>query len=117
MDYWDPESETFQIDRMLLNIKVEDIYFIISLSQRGEMVNLRSHGPGGGLAIDEYIAVYCFPETEKVGSQILTNSIHILGLKAILLVLGRIAELDSLHQASQPMMFYVVECMRPIVYD
>ena len=82
---------------MSLNIKVEDIYFITSLSQRGEMVNLRYLGPGGGLTIDEYIAVYCFLEMEKVGSQIPTNSIQILGLKAILLALGRIAWLDSLQ--------------------
>ena len=69
------------------------------------------------MTIDEYIVVYYFPETKKVGSQILTNSIHILGWKAILLALGRIMELDSVHQASRPMMFYAVECMRPIVYD
>ena len=40
-----------------------------------------------------------------------------LGLKAILLTLGRIVGLASLHQASQPLMFYAVECMRPIVYE
>ena len=96
---------------MSLSIEVEDIYFITGLSRRGEVVNLRSHGPGGGLTIDEYIVVYCLPNMEKVGSQIPTNSIHILGLKAILLALGRIAGLDSLHQASRPMMFYAVECM------
>ena len=55
--------------------------------------------------------------TEKIGSQIPTNSIQVLGLKAILLALGRIARLASLHQASQPLMFYEVECMRPTVYD
>ena len=33
VDYWDPESETFQIDGMSLSIEVEDIYFIIGLSQ------------------------------------------------------------------------------------
>ena len=32
VDYWDPESETFQIDEMSLSIEVEDIYFIIGLS-------------------------------------------------------------------------------------
>ena len=80
-------------------------------------MNLQSHGPGGGLTIDEYIAMYFFPETEKVCSQIPTNSIQILGLKAILLALGSIAGLASLHQDSRPMVFYVVECMRPTVYD
>ena len=110
VDYWDPESETFQIDGMLLIIEVEDIYFITGLSRQGEMVNLRSRGPGGGMTIDEYIAMYCFLDTKKVGSQILTNSIHILGLNAILLALGTIAGLASLHQDSWPKMFYVVEC-------
>ena len=69
------------------------------------------------MTIDEYIAMYCFLEIKKVGSQIPTNSIQILGLKAILLALGKIAGLASLHQASRPMMFYAVECMRPTVYD
>ena len=59
-------------------------------------MNLQSRGPGGGLTIDEYIAMYYFLDMEKVRSQILTNSIQILGMKAILLALGRIAGLDSL---------------------
>ena len=80
-------------------------------------MNLQSHGPEGGLTIDEYIVVHCFLEMEKVGSQILTNSIQIMGMKAILLELGRIAGLASLHQDMRPMMFYVVECVRPAVYD
>ena len=61
--------------------------------------------------------MYCFPDTEKVGIQVPTNSIQVLGLKAILLTLGRIAGLPSLHQASRLLMFYAVECMRPTVYD
>ena len=70
------------------------------------MVNLRSRGPGGGLTIDEYIIVYCYPDMEKVGRQIPTSSIQVLGLKVILLTLNRIAGLASLHQASRPLMFY-----------
>ena len=73
------------------------------------MVNLRSHGLGGHLNIEEYIDVYFLPDTEKVGSQILTNTVQNLGLKAILLALGRIVGLASLHQSSRPIMFYVVE--------
>ena len=69
------------------------------------------------MTIDEYIVVYCFLDAAKVGIQIPIKSIQVLGLKAILLALGRIARLASLHQAYQPLMFYVVECMRPTVYD
>ena len=61
VDYWDPNLESFHIDEMSLTIEIEEIYFITGLSWQGEVVNLRSHGPGGGLTIDEYIAVYYFP--------------------------------------------------------
>ena len=60
-------------------------------------MNLRSHGIGGRLTINEYIVVYFLPDTEKVGSQILTNAVQNLGLKTILLELGRIIGLASLH--------------------
>ena len=64
VDYWDPDSESFHIDGMSLTIEVEDIYFITGLSRRGEVVNLHfCGGTGGGLTIDEYIAVYCYPDT------------------------------------------------------
>ena len=33
VDYWDPDSESFQIERMFLTIEVEDIYFITGLSR------------------------------------------------------------------------------------
>ena len=80
-------------------------------------MNLCSRGTRGGLTINEYIAVYYFLDMKKVGSQILTNSFQVLGLKAILLALDKIASIASLHQASRPLMFYVVECMRPTVYN
>ena len=96
-DYWDSDSKSFQIDGTSLTIELEDIYFITGLSRWGKVVNLHSRGPGGGLTIDEYIAVYCYLEMEKVGSYIPTKSIQVLGLKAILLKLGRIAVLASLH--------------------
>ena len=91
------DSESFHIDGMSLTIEVDGIYFITGLSQRGEVVNLRSRRPGGGLTIDEYISIYYFPDIEKFGSQIPTNCIQVLGLKAILLALGRIVGLSSLH--------------------
>ena len=66
---------------MSLTIETEDIYFITRLSQRGEVVNLQYHGgTRDGLTIDEYIVVYYYPDTEKVGSQVPTNTIQVLGL-------------------------------------
>ena len=68
MDYWDPDTETFQIDGMPLTLEVEDIYFITGLSRQGEIVNLRARGVGGGHTIDEYIVIYSFPDIENFGS-------------------------------------------------
>ena len=98
VDYWDPDSKSLQKDGMSLTIEVEDIYFIIGISRWGKVVNLHSRGgPRGGLTIDEYIAVYFYPDIEKVGIQVPTNAIQVLGLKAILLILGSITGLASLQ--------------------
>ena len=75
MDYWDPDMEAFMLDGMSLRIKVEDIYFITGLSHRGKVLNLQACEVGGGLNIDEYIVVYCVPDTEKMGSKVPVNSI------------------------------------------
>ena len=63
------------------------------------------------------MSMYCYLDTKKVRSHISTKSMQVLGLKAILLTLGRIVGLASLHQALWPLMFYAVECMRPTMYD
>ena len=102
---------------MSLSVEVEDIYFITGLSRRGEIVNLRAHGVGGGITIDEYISIYCLLDIENVGIQVPLNVIQNLGLKVIVLVLGRIVGLTYLHQAPRPLMFYAVEHMRPTIYD
>ena len=75
VDYWDLDYDSFHIDGMSLNMEIEDIYFITRLSRWGEVVNIQSRGPEGGLTIDEYIAVYYFLDTENIGIQIWTNSI------------------------------------------
>ena len=67
--------------------------------------------------LEKYIAVYYLPDTEKVGNHIPMNSIQKLGLNSIVLILARIAVQTSLHQESRPLMYYVVGCMRPAIYD
>ena len=102
---------------MFLRLEVEYIYFITGLSRQGKVVNLRDHGMGGGITIEEYIFVYYLSDTEKIEIQVPVNSIQSLGLKVIVLVLARIIGLASLHQASRPLMFYEGYCMRPTIYD
>jgi hypothetical protein len=63
--------------------------------------------------MEEYITTYCIAGTKKVGSQLPIRVIENLSLKIIILVLTRISGSTSLHQVSRPLMFYVVECLRP----
>lgn len=44
---------------MPLQIELQDIYFIIGLSQRGEEVDLKGKARGGLNNIVNYIVVYC----------------------------------------------------------
>ena len=67
-DYWDPDTKAFHLDEIPLRLKVEDTYFITRLSRRGEVVDLRARGVGGGLTIEEYIVVYCLLDTKKIES-------------------------------------------------
>jgi hypothetical protein len=67
--------------------------------------------------MEEYITTYCIADIEKVGSQLPIRAIENLSLKIIVLVLRQISGSTSLHQASRPLMLYVVECLRPMVYD
>ena len=75
MDYWDLDTKAFMLDGMSLRLEVEDIYLITGLSCRSKVLNLRVRGVGRGLTIDEYIIVYCVPDTENRGSKVLVNVI------------------------------------------
>ena len=80
VDYWDPDTESFNIDGKPLRIEVEDIYFLTGLSRHGEVVNLKSWGAGSGMNIEEYIDTHCIEGTKKVGSQLPIRAIKNLCL-------------------------------------
>jgi hypothetical protein len=80
-------------------------------------VDLNSHREGSGMKVEEYIEAHCVVGTSMVGSQIPIWVIGNLILKIIVFMLTRIIGSTSFHQASRPLMFYTLECVRPIVYD
>jgi hypothetical protein len=70
LDYWDPDSESFNLDGKPSRIEFENIYFLTWFSRRGEVVNLKYRGAGSGMKIEEYIDTHCIAGTEKVRSQL-----------------------------------------------
>jgi hypothetical protein len=57
----------------------EDIYFLIGLSRRGELVNFHTF-PAGPSKISELIDEHCEPRTERAGSQVPISKITNLAL-------------------------------------
>jgi hypothetical protein len=58
INYWDLETEAFNLDGKLLRIEVDDIYFITGLSRRVEVVNLKARG---GWVWYDHGGVHCHP--------------------------------------------------------
>jgi hypothetical protein len=68
--YWDPESESFNLNGKPLRIEVEDIYFLTRLSRWGEVLNLESREAGSRMKIEEYIEAHYVAGTLKVGIEL-----------------------------------------------
>jgi hypothetical protein len=116
VDYWHPNVEAFMLKGKPLVPTTEDIYFLTSLSRRGEPVNFRtfSSGPHN---IAEPIALYYEVETNRSSSQVPISNITNLSLQVILFLIGRITGSAALHQASRAQMNCVVQCLNAQIFD
>jgi hypothetical protein len=74
--FLDLDTKAFNLDGKTLIIEVEDIYFLIGLSRRGEVANLKDRGDGSGMNIEDYIYTHCVAGIEKVGSQLPIREIN-----------------------------------------
>ena len=91
--YWDHDLETFDLQGEILEIALEDIYFIMRLSCRGIPMNLEGIGRGGDpMRVQDYVDTYCMPESQKKGSCIpivhITNFPPQLVVSTIVRVVG-----------------------------
>jgi hypothetical protein len=100
VDYWHPDAEAFMLEGQSLTPMTEDIYFLTSLSRRGEPFNFHTF-PSGPHNIEELIGIHCEVDTDKVGTQVPINKISNLSLKVIVFLIGRITGSTYLHQASR----------------
>lgn len=111
--YWSAEDDAFMIDHMPLRIEVEEIYFITSLSRRGEVM----HSTGrtrSRLSVEDCVHIYSRGHPKKIGSQIPIKHVESLSLRISLFTIARVNGLASLHQASCVSMRLVVECLTTV---
>ena len=71
INYWDHDLGAFDLQGEILEVSVEDMYFIIGLSRRGIFVNLDGTGRGGDpMSVQDCVDTCCTPGTQKKGSSI-----------------------------------------------
>jgi hypothetical protein len=87
VDYWDPDSESFNLDGQPLRIEVEDIYFLMGFSHQGEVLKLKDQGAKSGMKIEDYIDSHCIAWIKKVKSQLPVREINNISLKIVVLIL------------------------------
>jgi hypothetical protein len=87
VDYWHPDAEAFMLEGQSLTPTTEDIYFLTSLSRRGEPVNFLTFHSGPH-NIAELIGLHCEAGIDKVGTHVPINKISNLSLKVIVLLIG-----------------------------
>ena len=67
--YWDHDLSAFDLQGEILEITVEDMYFIIGLSCKGISMNLEGTGRGGDpMSVQDYADTYSMPGSQKKGS-------------------------------------------------
>jgi hypothetical protein len=103
VDYWHPDAEAFMLEGKSLVPTTEDIYFLTSLSRRGEPVKFQTF-PAGPSKILELVAKYCEAGTKHRVSSILVSRITSLPLQTILSLIGQITSSVAVHQASRAQM-------------
>ena len=66
ISYWDHDLGAFDIQVEILEITIEDMYFITGLSRRGMSMNLEGTGTGGDpMSVKDYVDTYCTPGGQK----------------------------------------------------
>ena len=69
LQMWNTKQGNFEVGPRILTIEVEDIYFLIGLSRRGDPISLTS-SRGGDVTTQELIDHDCFHGTKMLGKKI-----------------------------------------------
>ena len=99
-----------------LPIEIEEIYFMIRLSTRGNPIVL--FGAWGGETslddlIDQYYALGTEPQYEKLHIQ----SIVDIPLRTVVYTIKNVAGTRSSHLTTRSHMLYALQCMEPTVFN
>lgn len=86
---WNPDLQVFRIGNHILEIEVEDIYFITGLSKRGALVVMSGQRSDVEHTMDYYIHRHCVAGTKKKGGRASILAVTNMVLRTILFTVTR----------------------------
>ena len=104
------------VGNQLLDIEVDNIYFLTELSRRGERVEFGGRG-GGGEPVDSYIRYLCVDGTHRQGGKLPIQHVIDISLHTILYIVTRIVGSTSAHLASKSQVFMSIRATEGVVFD
>lgn len=114
---WDVKAQSFRLGSHMLNIHVEDIYFLTGLSRRGVLILLSCSRRGGDTVMDS-IAILYRPRSQatKYG-KIKIKDVVCFPLRTIIFTISRLASCATLHLVNRSKMKYTLECIEPTMFN
>ena len=113
---WEPDSQRFLVSDQLLDIEIDDIYFLTRLSHQGERVEFGGQG-GGRESVDSYVSDLCVEGTRKQGGKLPIQHVSDIPLRTILYIVTRIARSTSAHLASKNQVLISLRATNGVVFD
>ena len=91
ISYWDHDLRTFDLQGEILEIALEDIYFITGLSHRGIPINVEGSGRGGvPMSVQDYVETYYTLGRQKKGSCVPISHISNFPLQVVVSTIVRV---------------------------
>lgn len=113
---WDTDSQHFMVEDQMLEIEVDDIYFLMGLSRRGDSIYIGGRG-GSGESVDSYVNDLCVEGTRKQGEKLPIQHVIDVLLKTILFTVTRLAGSTSAHLASRSQVHISLRATDGVVFD
>jgi len=113
---WDINQEIFVFGDQELELTTSDIYFIIRLSQRGELVNLYGSHPIGAL-IYSLLAAHCPKALKCKSGKIEISNVRDLTLRVLLLTINRVVRSQVEHETNNLKFLYFIDCTTPTIFN
>lgn len=109
---WDSSEKKFRVGEHILTLEINVIYFITSVSQRGDHITLVRKRTSG-IPAETLICRHCVPRTQKSSGKNPITAIKDIPLKEVLYSYTREVRSVTSYVATKTQMIYAWDCMEP----